>query len=54
MKAIGKGKHVLCEMPLAPRAIEARQLGKEAEKVGVILMPVLNFRLSSHAIPWGL
>ena len=32
MKAIGKGKHVLCEMPLAPRASEAERLGKEAEQ----------------------
>jgi predicted dehydrogenase len=50
MKAISKGKHVLCEMPLAPRASEAERLGKEAEKAGVTLMPVLNFRFTPNYV----
>jgi predicted dehydrogenase len=50
MKAMSKGKHVLCEMPLAPRAIEARNLGREAEKTGVTLMPVLNFRFTPNYV----
>lgn len=50
MKAIGKGKHVLCEMPLAPRASEAQKLGREADKAGVTLMPVLNFRFTPNYV----
>jgi predicted dehydrogenase len=50
MKAIEKGKHVLCEMPLAPTANEAYQLTKEAEKAGVALMPVLNFRFTPNYV----
>jgi predicted dehydrogenase len=50
MKAKGKGKHVLCEMPLAPRASEAERLGKEAEKAGATLMPVLNFRFAPNYV----
>jgi predicted dehydrogenase len=46
MKAIKKGKHVLCEMPIAPKIEQIRELQKEAEKAGVILMPVLNFRFA--------
>ena len=50
MKAINKGKHVLCEMPLAPRVAEAQELGREAEKAGVTLMPVLNFRFTPNYV----
>ncbi|MGQ9530474.1 MAG: Gfo/Idh/MocA family protein [Candidatus Bathycorpusculaceae bacterium] len=46
IKAIRKGKHVLCEMPIAPTINQARELQKEADKTGVILMPVLNFRFA--------
>lgn len=46
MKAIGKGKHVLCEMPLAPTIEETAKLADAAKKAGVILMPVLNFRFT--------
>ena len=46
MKAIRKGKHVLCEMPLAPTIEQMRELQKSAEKAGVILMPVLQFRFA--------
>ncbi len=46
MKAIEKGKHVLCEMPLAPRISQVKEMQKAAEKKKVILMPVLNFRFA--------
>lgn len=46
MKAIKKGKHVLCEMPIAPTINQVRELQKAAENAGVILMPVLNFRFA--------
>jgi predicted dehydrogenase len=46
MKAIKKGKHVLCEMPLAATVGKAKELGKAAEKSSVILMPILQFRFA--------
>jgi predicted dehydrogenase len=46
MKAIKKGKHVLCEMPLAATIEKARELEIAAEKASVILMPVLQFRFA--------
>jgi predicted dehydrogenase len=46
MKAIKKGKHVLCEMPLAATVDKAKELGKAAEKSNVILMPILQFRFA--------
>jgi predicted dehydrogenase len=46
LKAVRKGKHVLCEMPIAPTITQARELQNEAEKARVILMPVLNFRFA--------
>ena len=46
MKAIKKGKHVLCEMPMAPTIDQVKELQKAAEEAGVILMPVLNFRFA--------
>jgi len=46
MKAMEKGKHVLCEMPLAPKITQVKQMQKTAQKKGVILMPVLNFRFA--------
>jgi predicted dehydrogenase len=46
MKAIEKGKHVLCEMPIAPRIEQVRELQKAAKNAGVLLMPVLNFRFA--------
>jgi predicted dehydrogenase len=46
MKAIKKGKHVLCEMPIAPKIEQVRELQKAAEEAGVLLMPVLNFRFT--------
>jgi len=46
MKAIKKGKHVLCEMPLAPTINQMRELQKAAETAKVIIMPVLQFRFA--------
>jgi len=46
MKAIKKGKHVLCEMPIAPSVDQVRQLQRAADDAGVILMPVLQFRFA--------
>jgi predicted dehydrogenase len=46
MKAIKKGKHVLCEMPLAATVGKVRELQRAAEKAKVILMPVLQFRFA--------
>ena len=46
MKAIKKGKHVLCEMPLAATVDKVRELQRAAEKAKVILMPVLQFRFA--------
>ena len=45
-KAISKGKHVLCEMPLATTIPQARYLRQQAKMQGVLLMPVLNFRFT--------
>jgi predicted dehydrogenase len=46
MKAFKKGKHVLCEMPLAATIDKVKELQKAAEKAKVILMPVLQFRFA--------
>jgi predicted dehydrogenase len=49
-EALKNGKHVLCEMPIAPRLSEVEELKREAEKAGVILMPVLNFRFTPNYV----
>lgn len=46
MKAIKSGRHVLCEMPIAPVIEQIRELQKVADDSGVILMPVLQFRFA--------
>jgi predicted dehydrogenase len=46
MKAMKKGKHVLCEMPLAPTIDKVKELQRTAEKNKVILMPILQFRFA--------
>ena len=46
MKAIKRGKNVLCEMPLAPTIDRVRELQKAAEKAQVLLMPDLQFRFA--------
>ncbi len=49
-QAISRGKHVLCEMPLATTIPQARKMGLLAEKKGVLLMPVLNFRFTPNFV----
>jgi predicted dehydrogenase len=46
MRAIKSGRHVLCEMPIAPVIEQIRELQKAADDSGVILMPVLQFRFA--------
>jgi predicted dehydrogenase len=46
MRALKRGKHVLCEMPIAPTIEQIRELQKAADESGVILMPVLQFRFA--------
>jgi predicted dehydrogenase len=46
MKAIAKKKHVLCEMPLAPKIEQMDRLESAAQKAKVLLMPDLNFRFA--------
>lgn len=47
-QAISRGKHVLCEMPLATTIAQAKKLALLAKKNGVLLMPVLNFRFTPN------
>jgi len=46
MRAIYKGKHVPCEMPIAPTVKETKQLAEKAKKEKIIFMPVSNFRFA--------
>jgi len=46
MKAIKKGKHVQCEMPVAATIYQVKKLEKAADEAGVILMPTLQFRFA--------
>jgi predicted dehydrogenase len=46
MRAVKGGKHVLCEMPIAPVIEQIKELQKAADDSGVILMPVLQFRFA--------
>lgn len=48
--AIDKGRHVMCEMPLTATVKETEDLGRLAEKAGVLLMPVLNFRFTPNYV----
>jgi predicted dehydrogenase len=50
MAAIEAGKHVLCEMPLAPTLEEADAMIEAAERKGVYLMPGLNFRFTPNYV----
>ena len=43
-EAIEGGKHVYLEMPIAPKIEQVEELGKLAEKKGVKMVPILNFR----------
>ena len=48
--ALQKGKHVMCEMPLTATLEQARDLGRTAKRVGVTLMPDLNFRFTPNYV----
>ena len=48
--ALEAGKHVICEMPLAPSLEEADELIDAASKASVILMPSLTFRFTSNYV----
>jgi predicted dehydrogenase len=43
LAAIGAGKHVYCEKPLAPRASDAREMTDAAEAAGVITQVGFNY-----------
>jgi len=49
-RAMSRGKHVLCEMPMATTIAQARKLERQALKEGVLLMPVLNFRFTPNFV----
>ena len=48
--ALEAGKHVLCEMPLAPTMQEVDQMLAAAKRAGVFLMPSLNFRFTPNYV----
>jgi len=48
--AMRAGKHVLCEMPLAPTLKEAKEIVDEASRADVIFMPSLNFRFTPNYV----
>jgi predicted dehydrogenase len=48
--ALEAGKHVLCEMPLAPTLAEVDRMLAAAQTAGVILMPSLNFRFTPNYV----
>ena len=48
--ALEAGKHVICEMPLAPSLEEADRLIDAANKASVVLMPSLTFRFTSNYV----
>lgn len=50
LAAIEAGKHVICEMPLAPSLEEADRLINAANRAGVLLMPSLTFRFTSNYV----
>jgi len=47
-KAIKAGKNVYVEMPVAPTVEQVQELKKMAEKAGVTVMPILNFRFTPN------
>jgi predicted dehydrogenase len=50
LAAIEAGKHVLCEMPLAPTLEEADRMISAARAAGVVLMPSLTFRFTANYV----
>ena len=50
LAALEAGKHVICEMPLAPSLAEADELIAAAARAGALLMPSLTFRFTSNYV----
>ncbi|MEO2045452.1 MAG: Gfo/Idh/MocA family oxidoreductase [Pirellulales bacterium] len=50
LAALEAGKHVICEMPLAPSLEEADQLIDAASRSRIVLMPSLTFRFTSNYV----
>ena len=48
IKALKKGKHVLCEKPLAPTAEQAAQMFRTAHENGVFLMEAFAYQHSPY------
>ena len=48
IKALKKGKHVLCEKPLAPTAKQAAQMFQTAYENGVLLMEAFAYQHSPY------
>lgn len=48
IKALRKGKHVLCEKPLAPTAEQAREMFRAAKENNVILMEAFAYQHSPY------
>jgi predicted dehydrogenase len=46
LKAIEKGKHVMCEIPIAPKLDQIRKMDAAAKEADVTVMPILNFRFA--------
>ncbi len=42
--ALSKGKHVICEKPIALTATEAREMANQAARAGVVTMAAFNYR----------
>lgn len=50
LAALQAGKHVLCEMPLAPTVEDVDEMIDAAKRAGVFLMPGLNFRFTPNYV----
>ncbi len=50
LAALEAGKHVICEMPLAPSLEDADRLVDAASRASVLLMPGLTFRFTSNYV----
>lgn len=50
LAAMKAGKHVLCEMPLAPTLEDVDEMTDAAKKAGVVLMPGLTYRFTPNYV----